>query len=43
MLPIYDVRMTGRRALIKYHNFIRPMPGIVPAIMPRLAISESLS
>ena len=43
MLPIYDARMTGRRALIKYHNFIRPMPGIVPAIMPRLAISESLS
>jgi hypothetical protein len=43
VLPIYEQSLTGARALIKYHAFERPLPGILPTSMPRLSVEESLS
>lgn len=43
ILPIYEVALSGRRVVTKYHIFQRPMPGIIPSIMPRLSLVESLS
>lgn len=43
LLPVYEDSLTGERMLAKYSVFIRPLPGIVPAMPPRLSIAESLS
>lgn len=43
ILPIYQKSVTGQRALVKYHVFLRPLPGVQPVAMPRLTLIESLS
>jgi hypothetical protein len=43
ILPIFEQSMSGQRALIKYHLFKRPLPGVQPTAMPRLTLIESLS
>lgn len=43
ILPIYESSMSGERALVKYHVFKRPLPGVQPTAMPRLTMVESLS
>jgi hypothetical protein len=42
-LPVYDERLTGERALIKYSIFERPLPGVQAVDLPRLSIVEQLS
>ncbi len=43
ILPVYEESLTGDRVTIKYSVFLRPLPGIVPSILPRLSIEESLT
>jgi len=43
ILPIYEVSLSGKRVVIKYHVFERPMSAIVPTALPHLSIEESLS
>jgi hypothetical protein len=43
ILPIYQKSVIGQRALVKYHVFLRPLPGVQPVAMPRLTLIESLS
>lgn len=43
MLPVYEESLTGTRLLTKYCGFTHPLKGLVPDILPRLALAESLS
>ncbi|MHC4356223.1 MAG: hypothetical protein ACYS0H_26265, partial [Planctomycetota bacterium] len=43
MLPVYEESLTGLRLVAKYSIFKRPLPGLVPTILPRLSIEESLT
>ena len=43
MLPIYEESLTGERLVAKYAIYKRPLPGIVPTILPRLSLEESLT
>jgi hypothetical protein len=43
LLPVYEDSMLGDRLVSKYSIFKRPLPGILPTILPRLSIEESLS
>jgi len=43
MLPVYEESLTGERLVAKYAIYKRPLPGIVPTILPRLSLEESLS
>lgn len=43
MLPVYEDSLTGTRLLTKYCIFVRPLPGIVPSMLPQLSVTESLS
>ena len=42
-LPVYEESLTGERMLTKYSVFVRPLPGMVPAMPPRLSLVESLT
>jgi hypothetical protein len=42
-LPVYEESLTGERMLTKYSLFVRPLPGLVPAMPPRLSLVESLT
>jgi hypothetical protein len=43
MLPVYEESLTGERLVAKYAIYKRPLPGIVPTILPRLSLEESLT
>ena len=43
MLPVYEESLTGERLVSKYAIYRRPLPGIVPTILPRLSLEESLT
>lgn len=43
MLPVYEESLTGERLVSKYAVYKRPLPGIVPTILPRLSLEESLT
>jgi hypothetical protein len=42
-LPILETSLSGRRAISGYNVFVAPMPGIVPTMLPKLAVHEFLS
>ncbi len=43
MLPVYEESLTGERLVAKYAIYKRPLPGMVPTILPRLSLEESLT
>lgn len=43
ILPVYEESLMGERIVAKYSIFKRPLPGILPTMLPRLALEESLS
>ncbi len=43
LLPVYEHSLLGDRIVAKYSVFKRPLPGVLPTMLPRLAIEESLS
>jgi hypothetical protein len=43
MLPVYEESLTGQRLVAKYAIYKRPLPGLVPTILPRLSLEESLT
>lgn len=43
MLPVYEESLTGQRLVAKYAIYKRPLPGLVPNILPRMALEESLT
>ena len=43
MLPVYEESLTGERIVAKFSIFKRPLPGLLPSILPRLSMVEALS
>lgn len=43
MLPVYQESLTGERMVAKYSIFKRPLPGLLPGILPRFSLVETLS
>lgn len=43
MLPVYEQSLTAERLVAKYAIYKRPLPGMVPTILPRLSLEESLT
>ncbi|MCP4684702.1 MAG: hypothetical protein GY867_04560, partial [bacterium] len=43
MLPVYEESLTGQRLVAKYAIYKRPLPGMVPTILPRFSLEESLT
>lgn len=43
LLPVYEHSLLGDRMVAKYSVFKRPLPGILPTMLPRLALEETLS
>ena len=43
MLPVYETSFAVERPIVAYNIFDQPLPGILPARLPRLFVDESLT